>query len=345
MSGEKERKPILEALLSRMDGLDILAEIAGEKKTGEKREEKEPADTFGGMLQALPMLMILPAIMPLLQQTLTQTLASSTVNVKVESSAAILPIEVSAATAIVPIEIKASDVTLNVNIAASTTTVPIEIKASDVTLNVNITGSEAMLNVNIESQVVNLKVIAPIGGAVSVQETVTRNDFYSLQVQSGQYREVTIATGKGKLRRITGQIFTTSSTSYVDWRNIRIIIYADGVDRFSAGGLSICSIDEATGAITINAVEGKSAGDTWIPYYPGRAFRIIRIKHGSITSTYDPTDITVNVFPLPFRELSFEIEMPIEFESSLKLGVLNSSGFSPTADIIVFFWAEWGTYP
>jgi len=132
MSGEKERRPILEALLSRMDGLDILAEIAGERKPEEGREGKEPADTFGGMLQTLPMLMILPAIMPLLQQMLSQTLSSSTVNVKVESSAAILPIEISAATAIVPIEIKASDVTLNVNITAATARVGINIQAQDV---------------------------------------------------------------------------------------------------------------------------------------------------------------------------------------------------------------------
>jgi hypothetical protein len=140
---EKKYRPLFEAIMAKTNGLDILAEITGEKAPEEKRpeERKEAApvttDTFGGMLQSLPMLVMLPAIMPLLQQMLTQTLAASTVNVKVESATTILPIEISASTAIVPIEIKASSVTLNVNIAGS-----------NVTLNVNITGS-VPLNVNI----------------------------------------------------------------------------------------------------------------------------------------------------------------------------------------------------
>jgi hypothetical protein len=63
---------------------------------------------------------------------LTQTLSSSTVNVKVETATAIIPIEISAATAIVPIEIRASEVTLNVNIAAAMARVGINIQAQDV---------------------------------------------------------------------------------------------------------------------------------------------------------------------------------------------------------------------
>jgi len=139
---EKKYKPLFEALMAKTDGLDILAEITGEKAPEEKKPEERkeaaaPTDTLGGMLQTLPMLIMLPAIMPLIQQMLTQTLAASTVNVKVESATTILPIEISASTAIVPIEIKASTVTLNVNITGS-----------NVTLNVNITGS-VPLNVNI----------------------------------------------------------------------------------------------------------------------------------------------------------------------------------------------------
>ena len=164
MSGEKEKKPILEALLSRMDGLDILAEIAGEKKVGEERRgEREPADTFGGMLQALPMLMILPAIMPLLQQMLTQTLASSTVNVKVESATSIIPIDITASTAIVPIEIKASDVTLNVNIQSSQATLNVNVTNTVLNVNATIVASQVTFNVNVTAQAVDLKIYTPSG--------------------------------------------------------------------------------------------------------------------------------------------------------------------------------------
>jgi len=135
----KEKKPLIEAILGRTDGLDILAEITGEKRPERKEEAREAApDTFGGMLQSLPMLIMLPAIMPLLQQMLTQTLAASTINVRVESATSIIPIDISASTAIVPIEIKASDVTLNVNIASSTATLNVTIQSSQVALEVKI---------------------------------------------------------------------------------------------------------------------------------------------------------------------------------------------------------------
>jgi hypothetical protein len=146
---EKKYRPLFEALVSKADGLDILAEITGEKKAPEeKKEAAAPAttDTLGGMLQTLPMIVMLPAIMPLLQQMLTQTLSSTTVNVKVESATAIVPIDISASTAIVPIEIKASTVTLNVNITGS-----------DVTLNVNITGAVARVGIEIQAQSVDVQ--------------------------------------------------------------------------------------------------------------------------------------------------------------------------------------------
>ena len=108
--------------------------------------------------------------------------------------------------------------------------------------------------------------------------------------------------------------------------------------------MKICAIDEITGAVTIHSVEGKAAGETWPPYRPGRAFRVIYVKHADITDTYEPTSITVNTFSLPFRELSFEIEMDIEFENSLEIEVANGVGFSPTADIIMMGWVEWGEY-
>jgi hypothetical protein len=144
----KKYRPLFEALVSKTNGLDILAEITGEKRPEEKREAVAPAttDTLGGMLQTLPMLIMLPAIMPLLQQMLTQTLSSTTVNVKVESATAIVPIDISASTAIVPIEIKASTVTLNVNITGS-----------DVTLNVNISGAVARVGIEIQAQSVDVQ--------------------------------------------------------------------------------------------------------------------------------------------------------------------------------------------
>jgi hypothetical protein len=146
---EKKYRPLFEALVSKTNGLDILAEITGEKKAPEEKKEAAapaPTDTFSGMLQALPMLVMLPAIMPLLQQMLTQTLSSTTVNVKVESATAIVPIDISASTAIVPIEIKASTVTLNVNITGS-----------DVTLNVSITGAVARVGIEIQAQSVDVQ--------------------------------------------------------------------------------------------------------------------------------------------------------------------------------------------
>jgi hypothetical protein len=145
---EKRYKPLFEALMARTDGLDILAEITGEKRPEERKEAAAPAttDTFSGMLQTLPMLVMLPAIMPLLQQALTQTLSSTTVNVKVESATTIVPIDISASTAIVPIEIKASTVTLNVNITGS-----------DVTLNVNISGAVARVGIEIQAQSVDVQ--------------------------------------------------------------------------------------------------------------------------------------------------------------------------------------------
>lgn len=128
MSERRGRKPLLEALVGRIDGYDVLAEIAGEREVGrEEKKEERPADTISQLMSSLPMLMILPAVLPLLQQTLSQTLSSSTVNVKVESATSIIPISISASTAIVPIEIKASTVTLNVNIAGQSTTINVSV--------------------------------------------------------------------------------------------------------------------------------------------------------------------------------------------------------------------------
>jgi len=167
---EKKYKPLLEAIISKTDGLDILAEITGEKAPEEKkleeRREAAPTDTFGGMLQTLPMLVMLPAIMPLIQQMLTQTLAASTINVKVESATTILPIEISASTAIVPIEIKASAVTLNVNIMGSAVTLNVNVTNTSLNVNATIVQSDVTLNVKITNTSLNVN-------ATIVQSNVT----------------------------------------------------------------------------------------------------------------------------------------------------------------------------
>lgn len=123
---KKERKPLLEALASVTDGLDVLVGLEKEKKEEKPAERKAP-DTFGGLLQSMIPLLIIPQILPLFQQALGQTLQSTTVNVKVESATALIPISVEAATAIIPIEIRASQVTLNVNIASQATTLNVTI--------------------------------------------------------------------------------------------------------------------------------------------------------------------------------------------------------------------------
>jgi hypothetical protein len=123
---KKERKPLLEALASVTDGLDVLVGLEKEKKEEKPTERKAP-DTFGGILQSMIPLLIIPQILPLFQQSLGQTLQSTTVNVKVESATAIVPISIEAATVIIPIEIRASQVTLNVNIASQATTLNVTI--------------------------------------------------------------------------------------------------------------------------------------------------------------------------------------------------------------------------
>jgi hypothetical protein len=162
---KKDRRPLREAVAARTDGLDIIAEM--EREAREERPAGRPADTFGGILQSMVPLLILPQILPLFQQSLGQTLSSTTVNVRVESATALIPISVEAATAIVPIEIRASQVTLNVAITQSDVTLKISIENSTVTLDVNITnnilninivGSQATLDINIVSSATTLNV-------------------------------------------------------------------------------------------------------------------------------------------------------------------------------------------
>jgi hypothetical protein len=149
---KKERKPLLEALASVTDGLDVLVGLEKEKKEEKPAERKAP-DTFGGILQSMIPLLIIPQILPLFQQSLGQTLQSTTVNVKVESATALIPISIEAATAIIPIEIRASQVTLNVNIVSQATELNVNIASQTTALNVVITGDTLVV---IKSQQVGI---------------------------------------------------------------------------------------------------------------------------------------------------------------------------------------------
>lgn len=158
---EKEKRPLIEALMEKKDGMDILVRMLAEEKK-EKKEEKAP-DIFGSF-SSLIGVMIIPAILPLMTEMITKTVTERTFNVKIESSVAMLPISIEASTAIIPIEIKAQSVTLNVNITGSTTTLNVNITGST-TLNVNvtntvldvrITASEATLNVLVQNATINI---------------------------------------------------------------------------------------------------------------------------------------------------------------------------------------------
>jgi hypothetical protein len=208
---KKERKPLLEALASVTDGLDVLVGLEKEKKE-EKPEERKAPDTFGGLLQSMIPLLIIPQILPLFQQALGQTLQSTTVNVKVESSTALIPISIEATTVIMPIEIRASQVTLNVAIKQSDVTLKISIENSTVTLDVNITnnilninivGSQATLNINIVSSVTTLNVNITntsinvnIVGSITLNVNVT-NSVLAINIQT-QSIDLKIYTPSGR---------------------------------------------------------------------------------------------------------------------------------------------------
>mgnify|MGYP001773319959 CR=1 FL=1 len=142
---EKKRK---EALAAIIDGLDILVGIEKEKT---KEEKEKPADTFGGLLQSMIPLMIIPQLLPLFQQGLGQTLRETTVNVKVESATAIIPIDIAAQTAILAVDIRAQSVTLNIRIIEATTT--INVTVTNAVLTVQVTGDA---NIIIKGQTVGV---------------------------------------------------------------------------------------------------------------------------------------------------------------------------------------------
>lgn len=118
-----------------------MSEEREEEEVFEEKEEKreERPDTLSGLIQSIIPLMIIPQILPLFQQSLSQTLRETTLNVKVESSMAIIPIDIAAQTAIVAVDIKSQSVTLNVNIAAAEAVVKINVSAQSV--DVQLTGT------------------------------------------------------------------------------------------------------------------------------------------------------------------------------------------------------------
>ena len=191
----------------------------------------------------------------------------------------------------------------------------------------------------------DVKIYTPSLKTVSVQQVVTRSDYDLWEVPAGSSAKVTVATGKGRFKRLVGLIYTTSETAYVNWKNIHIYIYADGDEKFAAGAYRIGTIDEFQGAVTVMSVVGKGPGVTWPPYIPGRGFKILWIDHDDLsTATYEPTTSQVGIFDLPFRKLAFEIDLEIEFENSLEIELLNRNVFTPAADVKMIAWEEWGEY-
>lgn len=138
MSGETKKRK--EALAAIIDGIDMLVGLDKEEKREVDRGQA-PADSFGGILQSMIPLMILPQILPLFQQAFGQTLRETTVNVRVESATSIIPIDVTAQTAILAVDIRAQTVTLNIRIIESATTLNVQITGQTTTLNVSIQGN------------------------------------------------------------------------------------------------------------------------------------------------------------------------------------------------------------
>jgi len=147
-----------------------------EEEVFEEKEEKreERPDTLSGLLQSIIPLMIIPQILPLFQQSLSQTLRETTLNVKVESSMAIIPIDIAAQTAVVAVDIRSQSVTLNVriegdakvSIVGQSVTLSVGIERS-ITLGVRIEGSEAVIPIDVRSQSTMLNVnIAEVGSGV-----------------------------------------------------------------------------------------------------------------------------------------------------------------------------------
>jgi len=227
---EKSRKPAKEALAAVVDGLDLLLGIEKEEKKEERKGEAAPPspDTFSGLLQSFIPFFILPQLLPLFQQALTQTLSSTTVNVRVESATSIIPIDISATTAIVPIEIRASQVTLNVNITGSQVTLNVNIASSTATLNVNIVGQAMTINTNIEAQTVDLRIFTPSGRWVSASDLVsTYVEAKNLYLRPNSITTILHVSGKrGRLKYLG--IWLTDNNAGATPLAITFQIFVDG---------------------------------------------------------------------------------------------------------------------
>jgi len=159
-----------------------------EEEVFEEKEEKreERPDTLSGLLQSIIPLMIIPQILPLFQQSLSQTLRETTLNVKVESSMAIIPIDIAAQTAVVAVDIRSQSVTLNVriegdakvSIVGQSVTLSVGIERS-ITLGVRIEGSEAVIPIDVRSQSTMLNVnIAEVGSGVVFNVSIVSSPAY-----------------------------------------------------------------------------------------------------------------------------------------------------------------------
>ncbi|MEM1801402.1 MAG: hypothetical protein QXF58_06695 [Desulfurococcaceae archaeon] len=214
-----------------------------EEEVFEEKEEKreERPDTLSGLIQSIIPLMIIPQILPLFQQSLSQTLRETTLNVKVESSMAIIPIDIAAQTAIVAVDIKSQSVTLNVNITGQDVTLNVNITSQTTTLNVNVTNStlnvnvtNSTLNISISGQTVDIKIYTPSGRWTTVSQTVVTSVIVNY-VDAYPGEEVTVfsVTGRGRLINM-GVYFCYAVGSLTNvYTNVQINIYVDGSLKLS----------------------------------------------------------------------------------------------------------------
>jgi len=264
---EVEKKKVVEVLFKELE---------------EKKEEKpeRPVDFLSGLF---PML-VLPSIIPLLQQVITQTLASTTVNVKVESSTAIIPIEISASNVILPIEIRASTVTINVNIVGSTT------------INVNVTNSS--LDVYIRNSTVKVEIVGTATVVVSGNVNIIIADQYTALRLRNVWE---VEAGRGKI--FHGEIESKGAMEYTYEQTVYSYTVPSGKTLY------IESIIFSLDARTVSSMDNVyDSGASYVLECIANPTVVFRIYKG--TTVIDmitlngnkPSDIFMPITPLKYSE-------------------------------------------
>ncbi len=333
---EKNKKPIAEALAEKKDGMDILVRmLAGEE---EKKAEEKPTDIFGSFTNIFGMLMI-PAIMPFLIETIQKIFTESTMDVRIKSSVAMLPIQIEASTVIIPIEIKASSVTLNVAIQSSAVTLNVNITNaalnvnativnSTATLNVNITGAATLnvnvtnstLYINITGQTVNLKVINPSGIPVYVGiGGKLKRGVATVSIADTTERDVFTLSGRGRIIAIGG--YTYGGSYGKDLVILRC--YVDG-ETTASFETTMGTLDVLNGGVLYR--KQWSAG-TW--------YSDVLSPIGGLTWADAPSTAT------PYAQLGFTVALNLEFTSSAVIKVKNQRTDAGANIHMVVFYATY----